>query len=130
MQEAVNSSRLQRPKVRPWLCCLLLLAPLTAEAQSWKGRVDRLWGDVSIQTPASTCQMYLVRTLPPLFRGSISARDCVVKAIIANRSGDRALARSWLRAGYCGDKTVRQQLEGAGDAAVEYAVQKYGPAVP
>ncbi len=54
----------------------------------------------------------------------------MVKAIIASRSGERALARCWLRAGYCGDKTVRQQLEGAGDAAVEYAVQKYGPAIP
>ncbi len=78
-----------------------------AEAQGWKGRVDRLWDDASIQTPASTCQMYLVRTMPSLLRGSISARDCVVKAIIANRSGDRVLARSWLWAGYCGDKTVR-----------------------
>jgi len=54
----------------------------------------------------------------------------VVKAIIANRSGERALVRSWLRAGYCGDKTARLPLEGAGDAARECAVQKYGPAVP
>ncbi len=43
---------------------------------------------------------------------------------------DRALAGAWLREGYCGDKKVRQEIAQAGDAAVDYAVKKFGPLVP
>ncbi len=116
---------------RIWiLLCLLLLVPFASEAQDWKERINHLWTEESIQTPTAACQMYAVRTIPPLFRGSISGRSCLIKAITAGRHGDRALAGSWLRAGYCGDKKVRQEIAQAGDAAVDYTVKKFGPLVP
>ena len=112
------------------LLCLALLVPFASEAQDWKARIDHLWNDESTQRPTAACQMYPVRTMPPLLRGSIAGRGCLVKAITSARDGDSALAGAWLRAGFCGDKKVRQEIAQAGDAAVEYAVEKFGSRVP
>jgi hypothetical protein len=110
----VKQARLPSARRLVWIVlCLILLVPFASEAQDWKERIDHLWKDANIQTPTAACQMYPVRTLPPLLR-----------------DGDRALAGAWLRAGYCGDKKARQEIAQAGDAAVDYAVKKFGPRIP
>jgi hypothetical protein len=48
----------------------------------------------------------------------------------AAREGDRKLARGWLRAGYCDNSLIRDEIDSAGDAAVDYAVEKYGSRAP
>ena len=112
------------------LPCLLLLVPFASEAQDWQERINHLWTEESIQTPTAPCQMYALRTIPPLVRGSIAGRSCLIKAISAGRHGNRALAGAWLRAGYCGDKKVRQEIAQAGAAAVDDALKKFGPMLP
>jgi hypothetical protein len=127
----VRQTRLPSAHRLVWiLLCLILVVPFASEAQDWKDRIDHLWKDENIQTPTAACQMYPVRTMPPLLRGSISGHGCLVKAITSARDGDRTLAGAWLRAGYCGDKKARHEIAQAGDAAVDYAVKKFGPRVP
>jgi hypothetical protein len=59
-------------------------------------------------------------------RGRWSPRDCVIEAAIVARDGNRISARGWLKACACGDSTAQEAIEQAGDAAVEYAVSRYG----
>jgi hypothetical protein len=103
--------------------------PLGARSADWKAEVDRLWNDEEA-TSSLACQMFPVRSMPPLLRGSTSGRTCVVRAVDAAREGDRKLARGWLRAGYCDNSLIRDEIDSAGDAAVDYAVEKYGSRAP
>jgi hypothetical protein len=103
--------------------------PLAVLSADWKTEIDRLWSDEETATSLA-CQMFPVRSMPPLLRGSTSGRTCVVRAVDAAGEGDRKLARGWLRAGYCDNSLVRDEIDSAGDAAVDYAVEKYGLHAP
>ncbi len=114
-----------------WIVLSLILAiPSAADAQGWKQKIDQLWSDQASQNPTEICQMYVVRAMPPLIRGSMSGHGCVVNAIVAAREGDSKLAVAWLRAGYCRDKRMRMRIDSVGNAAAEYAVRKFGSLVP
>jgi hypothetical protein len=127
----VNRSSLPSRSALPWgALCLLLLIPSAASAQSWKQKIDQLWNDRSSQSATEICQMQVVRAMPPLIRGSTSGHGCVVNAIAAAREGEKKLALGWLRAGYCRDRETRMRIDSAGNAAVDYAVRKFGARVP
>ena len=127
----MNSEPRRRQPGLAWIVVFLVLViPSTADAQGWKRKIDQLWHDQASQNATEICQMYMVRAMPPLIRGSVSGRGCVVNAIVAAREGDNKLALGWLRAGYCGDKRVRTRIDSVGDTAVRYAVKKFGSFVP
>ena len=115
---------------RSLLALILVFGSGTAFASDWQAKIDQLWKNEDAGSVTMTCQVHVVRALPPLLRGSISDRSCVIKAIVAWRDGDGKLASAWLQAGYCGNTPARMKIKNAGNAAVEYASEEYGNQVP
>lgn len=106
---------------------LALALPASAGAGGWKPRIHALWADQ--ERGDAVCRMYAVRRLPPVLRGSTTGRGCIVRAIVAAREGNPGLASSWLQAGYCKNPVVRKEIQRAGDAAVDYVLERYGAQV-
>ena len=102
---------------------LALAGPVIA-GHSIASRIDKLWADNERPDSGEACRMYLVQTMPPIFRGSASGHGCVVRAVAAERDGERNLAIHWLMAGYCRNEDARHQIDESGEAApLEKAAQ-------
>ncbi len=111
------------------LAVLALAGPVVA-GHSIASRIDKLWADDERPESGEACRMYVVQPMPPVLRGSASGHGCVVRAVAAERDGDRNLAIHWLMAGYCRNEDARRQIDESGDEALSYAVRTYGSKVP
>jgi hypothetical protein len=97
---------------------------------SYQESIDWEWNNFG--NPAQVkCIAYIISYgPPPKVRGNISAHECVVNAIRAARDGNRHDAVRWLMAGQCHNDDAAAEIERSGNAAVDYALERYGSSVP
>lgn len=95
---------------------------------AYQDHIDWMWDNNGPPTKVE-CLAFVVQEVPPVLRGNASAHECVVNAIRATRGQQAGGALEWLKAGQCHNDGARNEIGDAGQAAVDYAVNKYGAQV-